>query len=167
MVSRIIVGAGALDFAIPVVLTGAFGATRVDRYDGTGGILVGLIWFGLQVFFFDLDGGADLVPAFAFVACGVGLLVDQLSGHTAKGVVTGIALVAVVMFWWHGGFSGFIPGAEPLQSRIEVLFWNQSLPETCHVRRSQMEVEFVQKTGTQLSDSTCDGEAFRRFGHLF
>jgi hypothetical protein len=57
LLDRVIVGAGALDFVAPVVLLGGVGAMFAHMYQGEKWILGGLLWFGVQVFFFDLDGG--------------------------------------------------------------------------------------------------------------
>jgi hypothetical protein len=168
LVDRLVVGAGALDFAVPIVLGGGVGALFANNYEDATWILGGLLWFGGQVFFFDLDGGADLVPAYVFVAFGLGLLVDQASHRRVKRLALGVTGIAIVMFWWHGGLSGFVQPEQALQPEtVEWLFWNQQFPESCHVRRSKMEIEFVEAAGSSLTDAVCEGTAVTRLLPLF
>lgn len=163
-VERIIVGAGALDFAIPIVVLGATGTLLTIRYRSGYWILAGLAWFGVQVFFFDLDGGADLVPAFAFVALGIGFLTQHVSASRARQVLGITVVIGGVMFWWHGGLSGFVPPQTPLEPRtVKWLYWQQELPLGCHIRMSEMERQFIEKTGAQVSERFCDGAVMSPF----
>jgi len=157
---RVIIGGGALDFAIPIVLLGASGALTAIRDQRHYWILAGLGWFGTQVLFFDLDGGADLVPAFTFVALGMALLVHHASPRGVRWILATLGVVAAVMFWWHGGLSGFVPPQTPLESgSVEWLYWQTEIPDTCHIRLSQMEREFIESTGSSVSEQFCSGEA--------
>jgi hypothetical protein len=158
LLNRVIVGGGALDFAIPVAVAGGVGTLASLRYEDAGWVLAGGVWFGLQVFLVDLDGGADLIPVFLFAAFGLALLANQVDAAGRRALAGTVLLTAVLMFWWHGGLSLFLDAQAALEpGSTEWLYWNEEVAQRCHVRRSKMELAFVERTGGSLAAETCSG----------
>lgn len=170
--------AGVLHFkwAAPLVLVGVYGAwrgTTVTRQRPDWWVLAGGAWFGAVVLLFDFDVGGytDLIPGLAFVAIGVGLVIDSLDAEASRlclgSVVAGLVLFNVVTF---GGIGlVFSPADTPAPTPMDelrhndradalaavdddvpdvrYLYWQQMKPETCHYRLSLLEVNWLERVG--------------------
>ena len=153
--SRIIVAVGALDFAAVTVLLGGVGVilslTDTDlRWIGIGGSS-----YLAQVLFFDLDGGADLVPGFFFVALGVGTLIarrESLPNGFFGAICVAVLGLAAVTFAQHDIVRA---GGHVRPGSLPWLFWNERLPHSCHVRVSDLETKFIASVNEQLNARTC------------
>ncbi|MDZ7701426.1 MAG: DolP-mannose mannosyltransferase [Halobacteriales archaeon] len=150
---------------LPVALLGAFGivagTARAPRRRWW--LAVGAGWFALQVLALDLDAYPDLIPAFGFVALGIGLVLgDRRDGPLALyGLVLAMVALAVATLGPHaaeapiqladpGTVSAPYRGAER-----STLFWRAIESETCRPFYGMTQHRVVQLTGGSITDVTC------------
>lgn len=148
-----------LGIALPVIGLGLFGSALAVLKRETAWITVGVGWFLLQVFRFDLDGTPDLLLLVIFAALGMGILIEVVDeaaiplylvlGVIATGFVISLATVTT-----------------PLNSTLspeslDALFWNQQVTEQCHVRMSETEQRFVNFVGEDANVEECRYQVWR------
>ncbi|SEA38183.1 DolP-mannose mannosyltransferase [Haloplanus vescus] len=102
-----------LGYLIPIVLIGAAGivGTLRNEFDTRWWVFVVGTWYGLQIFYFDLDGFPDLFLGVAIVGIGFGLIVAEVSLPTQRGIVAVVVTVLFISGVFLGGI-GLV--AEPL-----------------------------------------------------
>lgn len=175
---------GYIDVGIgaPGVLLGGVGVLlSVTEYDwrDTWWVVAGATWFGFVLLFFDYDSYPDLIPGLVFVAIGLGILVSKLDSPPRRRlVVVGLLVctlgnvVAVVSVGGVFGVYG-IEEAPPLSESgnvtyqlddgaysvdrpdVRYLYWNRIESDTCHIRLSPTELEWLHRTGKPLIDTQC------------
>lgn len=150
---------------LPLALLGAFGvAAGTVRAPGRRWwVAVGAGWFALQVLALDLDSYPDLIPAFAFVALGIGLaLGDREDAPLAVyGLVLSMVALAVATLGPHAAEAP-IRLADPSTvaapyrgTERPTLFWRAIESETCRPFYGTTQHRVIQLTGGSLTDATC------------
>ncbi|MFC7047202.1 DolP-mannose mannosyltransferase [Halobacteriaceae archaeon GCM10025711] len=134
-----------------VILSGytAIAATQKSTLLPSWWVGVGLGWFLLQILVFDLDGAPDLILLLAFAALSLGVYVGRASSYEAVAVV-GVLVVTTVLLtmpWIQHGFPLNPTVVPPAAEYVDTtLFWNGEFPDSCHIRNSAMERQWLTKT---------------------
>lgn len=147
---------GLLGPATPAVALGVAGTALSRHYKGSWWVAGLAGWYTIQVLVLDLDGAPDLFPILIAASLGFGLLLDRVSNETL-GVLL-VAFVALVMFYQTGAFAsaqapvgwGYNDGSFAWH------YWEQQSSDTCHIRLSSMEKQFVESVGGSLDASKCN-----------
>lgn len=172
MLSRLHLAARMFGPVVPLVLLGAVGlvsmTVRSRRHDGWWAPVLGA-WFTVQILALDLDYYPDLIPFYAVVALGLGLLAgtDRIGTVPLGVVVAALTLSAVVTL---GGFTAgpALAQPEPVQAPGDVdasppysseerraLFWQTRTPETCRVFYGGTQARLIEATGGAATQDTC------------
>lgn len=150
---------------LPLALLGLFGivAGSARALDRRWWVLVGAVWFGLQVLVLDLDSYPDLIPAFAFVALGVGLILgDREDAPLAVyGLVLSMVALAVATLGPHAveapielADSSTVT-APYYGAERPTLFWRAVPAETCRPFFGTTQHRVIELTGGSVTDAAC------------
>ena len=183
ILQSILRGGRHFSFAAPGVLIGGVGILlSLSDYDwrDTWWISVAGVWFAIVAMFLDYDNFPDLIPGLMIVALGVGIVYHAADSPDRKAIIAGVIvlclglnLMNVLVF--SGAVGGYpIDKAEPLSNLenvthengpdaefqvmrpdIKYLYWTTADQQTCHVRLSSAELEWLRLTGKPISDKSC------------
>ena len=114
-------------YLIPFVLLGVLGHLRAARDDvrAVWWVLVPTAWYGVQVFFLDLDGYPDLFLGLAFVAVGVGLYVARLDPGERTALLSAALVVLLLGTVFLGGFG--VLGSRMTTTEEDVWYSDRSM----------------------------------------
>lgn len=170
--SRMKLASQMLGPVVPLVLLGLVGLLamldRSTRRDGWWAPVLGA-WFTVQILVLDLDYYPDIIPFYALIALGLGLLAgtDRV-GTVPLGVVVAALLLTAVLTG--GGFTGgpALPAPEPVEAPGDIeasppysgeeqraLFWDTHTPETCRVFYGGTQSRLIEATGGSATQETC------------
>lgn len=98
----------------------------------------------------DLDGPPDLLIAMLFSSIGVGLLATKLTPrrqrHVLIVVTAAVLCNAIVVASGHPLAPTYLPtaaGVPPFEHIDPMLFWTEQLPDSCHLRLSGVEQQWI------------------------
>jgi hypothetical protein len=126
--------------------------------------LLAVTVFLVQVFFLDLDGGADLIFLLFFSVIGLGTLALRLSRKMQKILLVAMSIFVVFSLAGHRREVSDWPsptGIEPsVDSRaglpgMTYILLNQYVPPSCHYRLSRLEREWIRRQGGTLGTTEC------------
>lgn len=164
-----------------LVLVGAVGLIKgIKDIRKTWWVLLGGTWFALQVFHFDFDGLPDLFLGLVFVAFGVGLAANSISRQKQKVLFMGLILIILTNAFllplvFDKGQSTqssvnitsislelepnieetrFFTKQNP-KTYLEKIYWNKTKVESCHVRLSSVEKDWINHTNQSYDQEKC------------
>lgn len=124
-------------------------------------------WFLLQIVFLDLDGKADMFIIVMVLGVGFGLLID----HSERPQILLGLLVSVIgiSIYQAGGLQIYVQSVawDYQTGSLDWLYWEQQLTETCHVRNSPPEKQFVRRIGESLTRTRCSYDFPTVFEQIF
>ena len=152
IIMRLQKGRQVLGFAAPLSILGVWGAgssLRDGQYRTLWWVPVGLSWFSFQLIQLDFDGPPDVLLWFAFVALGVGLLTGGADGVRNTQVVSVLVVGTLLLSLpWVVQLEFVNPTVVPPANEVvdAELFWGKQFPETCHIRGSRMEDQWLSES---------------------
>ncbi len=130
-------------------------------------------WFFIQLMFFDFDSFPDMFMTLLFCAFGMSLLLDwmlpQEKLRPAVIIVGALVLIPLIFkgSWWgireiiYKPDKIFLDSGDHLVKDYEVpprmvqIYWNKEQPDSCHYRLSDMELQWMSKTGQTGNELLC------------
>jgi len=154
--------------AIIIVPFGAIGWLRFDRlgHSDTWWIGFGGVLYTIWILFL---GGSFLhiMAWMVFVSLGVGVLIAALSKQQAGILTTFILiLISVSLVWTLLGPSGLLVentqtqpthdfSEEAERPSMREIYYGGIIPDSCHYRLSEREIQWIEMTNAELSDTSC------------
>ena len=155
--NNILFGGVVLAFAAPIGFVG--GLEALWRLRDREHLLVSIpfVWFAFQAMVLDLDGAPDLLLVYGYAVAGLGLLVARLLPNRRRQVfvaVCTLVLANIALYIIRPNNPYLIPpaGAGKFAFVDVSLFWEPRFPESCHIRLSETERIWMEKT----SDPICE-----------
>ena len=177
---RILRGGWYFEIGVIGALIGIFGVgcllTEFDIRE-TWWIGAGTGWFSVTTLFLDFDHYPDLILPAAFIAIGIGGMVATFSRHGKGNLITGLAATLVLINLMSVIAIGGLTGAYTFDDRqsmdqlqsipytidnttvarpdVRYLYWNGIESETCHIRLSRTELDWLALSKSPLLDRNC------------
>lgn len=163
--AQVALAARLLGRALPLALLGAFGVLVGVWTDPRRRwwLLAGAAWFALQLLALDLDAYPDLIPGFAFVALGVGLVLGDRDRAplAVYGLVLSMVAISVATLGPHAAEAPIhLPEPSAVTAPYRgaerpTLFWRTIPAETCRPFFGATQQRVIELTGGSLGDATC------------
>jgi hypothetical protein len=156
--------------AAPLVAVGLVGALTWRHFDRAAWVPLVVGWFTLGVLAFDLGGRADTFLLLLAAAVGFGLLVAHTDEHILP--MGFVFVIAGLMFVVYGDVYGNTIGMitpTPRGYELDYLlryYWDHNLPNSCYIRQSPPEKQFVQRVGDSLKRDVCRYDFWAVFRQL-
>lgn len=169
-------------FAWPVLVAGILGGGLLlniwwqERDPVYLGLPVLGIWFGVMAPLTGQGGRPDLIPLAALISVYLGFVVDSIPSIRYKsplrflGTASAAQIVSagLVFLIGLGYFSVLVFGEDTFGvGQLGTRFLSGEIPSRCHVRLSNPEQEWINRTAAELSDRQCSQNVLPRLESLF
>ena len=149
----------------------AYGLVREGRalYRPSWWILLGGLYFTLQVFLIDFDSYPDTRPWLFFVALGLGVMISRRPPRVKQAFVWLLLAIAVANLALLGVSKAQTKFASQVQGElsprvvqgkeipsIQSIYWQEMVPSTCHYRLSEVEREWLERKSTTWWVNDCE-----------
>jgi hypothetical protein len=155
--SNILFGGVVLASAAPIGFIGGLEAIRRLRDREHLLVSIPFVWFAFQAMVLDLDGAPDLLLVYGYAVAGLGLLAARLSSNRRQqmfAAVCALVLASIAIYIVHPNNPHLIPPAGTGEfAFIDVSpFWEPRFPESCHIRLSETERVWMEKTSEPICE---------------
>ena len=159
-----------LKFSIIPLSLGIVGfllAFTEEKYGKPYWLMILSAWFFFQVFLLDFDGPPDLFAWFTILTIGTGFTLDHRPVIQWPMVSIVSAGVLVMSIWlgyvlytgdttaWPGFGQEISTGGNPSVSHLNETYWNKTKSESCHIRLSGLEKNFINHVEETRSSTKC------------